>query len=146
MSRWIIRARERNDNGFTLIEILVVIIIIGILAGIAIPVFMRERQKAVDAGIKSDLRNVANTLESYYTDFDSYPTSLGGVSFAGYTVVGNELVRVSTGNSILVSFNAGSDAYCLQGTNPRGTDSTGWFYVSSAGGLQPKGTTTCGTY
>jgi type IV pilus assembly protein PilA len=137
--------RDR-ETGFTLIELLVVIIIIGILAAIAIPVFLRQRQKGYDASIKSDLRNVANIIESYYTDFETYPTSLAGTSFAGYQVLGNELVRVSTGNRIAVDFNTAADAYCLQGTNPRGTDANGWFYVSSQGGVQPKGTAACGTF
>jgi type IV pilus assembly protein PilA len=140
------RARSADDAGFTLIELLVVIIIIGILAAIAIPVFLNQRHKAVDASLKSDLRNVANQMESYYTDYTVYPTTLAGTSFAGYQVLGNELVRVSSGNRIAVDFNATADAYCLQATNPKGTDTTGWFYISSAGGLQPKGTTACGSY
>ena len=49
------KSMEEKDQGFTLIELLVVIIIIGILAAIAIPVFLNQRKKAVDASIKSDL-------------------------------------------------------------------------------------------
>jgi prepilin-type N-terminal cleavage/methylation domain-containing protein len=134
------------DDGFTLIELLVVIIIIGILAAIAIPVFLNQRHKAYDASVKSDLRNVANQMESYYTDYDTYPLALTGSTFSGYQVLGNELVRISTGNRIAINFNSNTDAYCLQGTNPKASDATGWFYVSSLGGLQPKGTTSCGTY
>jgi hypothetical protein len=85
-------------------------------------------------------------MESYYTDFETYPVSLSGTTFAGYSVLGNELVRVSTGNVIKVDYNGAADAYCLQGASPRGSNATGWFYVSSEGGLQPKGTTTCGAY
>jgi prepilin-type N-terminal cleavage/methylation domain-containing protein len=135
-----------RDQGFTLIELLVVIIIIGILAAIAIPIFLQQRQKAVDASLKSDLRNIATDMESYYTDYSAYPTSLGGTTFAGYMVLGNELLKVSTGNTIAVNFNAAADAYCLQGTNPKGAVVTGWFYVSNQGGLQPKGTSSCGSY
>ena len=61
-----------GEGGFTLIELLVVIIIIGILAAIAIPVFLNQRKKAVDASMKSDLRTVANEEETYFTDNQSY--------------------------------------------------------------------------
>ena len=66
------KAQEENEEGFTLIELLVVIIIIGILAAIAIPVFLNQRQKGYDAGIKSDLDNAATAEETYLTDFNTY--------------------------------------------------------------------------
>ena len=69
------RLRKRIDEkeeGFTLIELLVVIIIIGILAAIAIPVFLNQRKKAVDASMKSDVRTIANEEETYYTDPETH--------------------------------------------------------------------------
>ena len=59
------KAMDEKDEGFTLIELLVVIIIIGILAAIAIPVFLNQRKKGYDASEKSDLRTVANEMETY---------------------------------------------------------------------------------
>jgi type IV pilus assembly protein PilA len=64
--------KKRNEKGFTLIELLVVVAIIGILAAIAIPQFSAYRQRAYEAGSKSDLRNAANGEEAYFVDNDQY--------------------------------------------------------------------------
>jgi type IV pilus assembly protein PilA len=144
------KAMKDKEEGFTLIELLVVMIIIGILAAIAIPVFLSQRQKGYDASVKSDLRTIANELESYNTDQQAYPAITGGVvSTNGVTTIGTDptTVRTSSGNLFTyvlstggVGFSAAGAAYCLTGINAKGTHA--WEYISSLGGLQPASTFT----
>jgi type IV pilus assembly protein PilA len=63
-------------RGFTLVELLIVVVIIGLLAGIAIPKFANTKAKAVASAMRSDLRNLAGTQETYWTDNSTY---YGGV-------------------------------------------------------------------
>jgi type IV pilus assembly protein PilA len=71
-----IRTRIGDEKGFTLIELLVVILIIGILAAIAIPSFISQKDKAGDAAAKSFARNMQTAQETYFTDNNTYATTL----------------------------------------------------------------------
>ena len=77
--------QNRTRKGFTLIELLIVVVIIGILAAIAIPKFANTKEKAYLASMKSDLRNMATTQESYFADNQVY-TSGPASNVAGATV------------------------------------------------------------
>jgi type II secretion system protein G len=72
------RTRTRaGERGFTLIELMVVVSIIAILAGILIPNFVNARAQAQTAACESNLRSIATSLELYYTDNQVYPTASG---------------------------------------------------------------------
>lgn len=76
--------RMRDDKGFTLIELMVVVLIIAILIAIAIPTFLGLRKRAQDRAAQSDLRNALTAAKAFYTDHDTFTpnTDLGvGVDF-----------------------------------------------------------------
>src|SRR5438094_2551026 len=63
---------EREERGFTLIELMVVVLIIAILIAIAIPTFLGARQRAQDRAAQSDLRNGLTAEKTVYTDNQTY--------------------------------------------------------------------------
>lgn len=116
------KALKEKDQGFTLIELLVVIVIIGILAAIAIPIFLNQQKKGVDAGVKSDLKQLANLEESYYVDQTSY--SQTAADFGDLKVTDQNVIQAAVT----------ADGYCLRGSAPNGSDSTKYFWYDSADG------------
>ncbi|WP_407343035.1 prepilin-type N-terminal cleavage/methylation domain-containing protein [Pengzhenrongella phosphoraccumulans] len=134
------KSLDEKEKGFTLIELLVVIIIIGILAAIAIPVFLNQRKKAVDASIKSDVRTVATELETYYTDNQAYPATVTATTAVANTMTITTASPFTLTMGNIVSYKIiGTDKYCVYGENGNGTGGAGkgFSYLSGSGGLQP---------
>src|SRR5437762_6986325 len=76
------RLEGRTEEGFTLIELMVVVLIIAILLAIAIPSFLGARGKAQDRAAQSNVRNALTAEKTYYTDNQVYttdPTSMQGI-------------------------------------------------------------------
>lgn len=61
-----------SRRGFTLVELLIVVVVIGILLAILIPKWANSKDRASEAAMKSDLRNLASAQESYFYDNDTY--------------------------------------------------------------------------
>jgi general secretion pathway protein G len=76
---------ERSrEAGFTLVELMIVMTIIGLLAAIAIPSYVRSVQKAREAVLKEDLHTLRTAIDSYTVDKEKAPQSLDDLVQAGY--------------------------------------------------------------
>src|ERR1700681_3211715 len=74
-------ARDRGEEGFTLIELMVVVLIIAILIAIAIPTFLGARQKAQDRAAQSNLRNALTAAKTAYVDSQSYASDVANSAY-----------------------------------------------------------------
>lgn len=112
-----------NRKGFTLVEVLVAVAVIGILAAIAIPQLRAYRAKGIDGQMKSALKNAAIAMESYFADKKSYPATVAAITAVGYTPTSGVTLTIN-----LNSFNSYTlTASALNGTQPS-------FTLSSATG------------
>src|SRR5262245_63991409 len=85
MIAWLQKKRTfGNERGFTLIELMIVVAIIGILAAIAIPLYSNVTQKSRIARVQADLRALASAVTMYQAHMDGgLPAGLGDLTIAG---------------------------------------------------------------
>ncbi len=103
--------RERED-GFTLIELLVVILIIAILAAIAIPVFLRQREKGWVSQMESALKNAATAAESYATGRSE--GNYTGMNLASLQNEGFKFATSVTITDATITESTDGNKYCIQ--------------------------------
>ena len=56
---------KKSEQGFTLIELVVVIVLVGILAALALPIFLNQQKASLRSGMKSDVRSLASSVKTY---------------------------------------------------------------------------------
>lgn len=89
----------RNEKGFTLIELMIVIAIIGILAAVAIPNYISFRDKGYCSGAESDVNSVLGTLSDYYAIPSHTGAIVGTLNANGSTINGLVFKALSNGNT-----------------------------------------------
>jgi general secretion pathway protein G len=73
--KWFYNRIYRKDKGFTLVELMVVIIILAVLTGIAIPSYLALRDRAKIQATRSEMQNIATAIAVYEADIGSYPAT-----------------------------------------------------------------------
>ncbi len=124
--------KEEREGGFTLIELLVVILIIAILAAIAIPVFLRQREKGWIGQAESALKNAATAQESLLTTSGEYADTgeVSGVAGAGNDLADEGYKDTQGVVLTIVNANAGTD-YCMMANHD--SLSVNYYYDSDVG-------------
>ncbi|MBT8224466.1 MAG: type II secretion system protein [Dactylosporangium sp.] len=131
-----------GDRGFTLIEMLVVVVIIGILAGIAIPLYMNYRRGAENKSSESDVRGAISAVEQFFTENGNvYPVNLNGTVSTNLTLAlaaggTNQTATVSPGNQLYYRNRGTYYVICGWNTDAR----TIYVYNSSTGSPVSKST------
>lgn len=115
---------SRNRTGFTLVELMIIIVLLGVLASIALPTFIGSRDQARLASVKSDVRNAETAEEAYFSDNGRYG-NLAQLAASGYTMSAGTAMKI----------NATKRGYTLHASNSAIESGTNGCSVQVGGGV-----------
>lgn len=116
------RKSERED-GFTLIEILIVVLVIGILSSVSVPVFLNQRQVSTDAKVESDVKNIAVATETFFINNPDKQT----ITSSEFKALG------ARSDGVTLIWGGVREDFCIIGHHPNGKIYRNWNNGAPAG-------------